>query len=337
MPFNLIAGIDDSGRRLDRVLRKVLHQTPLSAIHRMLRQGCVLVNGCKADAGRRVLAGENITISDQVCKTQATGDLRSAIGGKVSRQKREKSFPEMPEILFEDTRLLILNKPAGIPVHGKGSLDQLIQPYLGPKLRPSLSFRPGPLHRLDKPSSGVLVFSAGLEGARLFSAMMREGKIKKQYLAIAEGLIENAEVWEDELFRDKNIKKTFTGSQSGNDLDREKGKTAVTRVSPLIGQKNYSLILLETDTGRTHQIRVQAASRCHPLLGDKKYGAGFLSGGFLLHAWRLKLPPPFPPVIEAPLPENFKTAIKKLFGADSKCVLAKNISAGYFQGQRPNL
>jgi len=301
MPLNLTAGADDSGRRLDRVLRKALRQTPLSAIHRMLRQGQVLVNGRKAGADRRVLAGETITVSTTECEG-------------VEVKNREKNALDMPEILFEGSGLLILNKPAGLSVHGKDSVDNLVQSYLAPKLRPSLSFKPGPLHRLDRPSSGVLVFSSSLEGAQRFSEMMREGKIKKQYLAVVEGQIENKEVWNDELFRDTKIKKTFTGNSGENNTNHLKGKPALTRVRNLIGNKDYSLVLLEIETGRTHQIRAQAASRRHPLLGDKKYGGGPLSGGFLLHAWRLYLPPPFPPMIEAPLPENFNNKINKLFG-----------------------
>jgi 23S rRNA pseudouridine955/2504/2580 synthase len=311
MPLNLIAGADDSGRRLDRVLRKALRQTPLSAIHRMLRQGMVLVDGRKAGADSRVLAGETITV---------LGRGYEGASKKQLAPNENKNTLDLPEILFEGSGLLILNKPAGLSVHGRESVDNMVQSYLVPKLRPSLSFKPGPLHRLDRPSSGVLVFSASLEGARLFSAMMRDGKIKKQYLAVVEGYVENSEVWKDELFRDSKVKKTFTGNTDENNSRHAKGKDAITRVKALVGNKDHSLVLFEIETGRTHQIRAQTASRRHPLLGDKKYGGGPLSGGFLLHAWRLYLPPPFPPMVEAPLPENFKDKIEKLFG-----------NAGYFQ------
>jgi 23S rRNA pseudouridine955/2504/2580 synthase len=276
----------------------------------MLRQGFVLVGGCKADAGRRVLSGETITVLDMEAEREVFVSEPVSIGSKLG------GFPPVPEILFEGSGLLILNKPAGISVHGRGSLDSIVQSYLAQKLPPSLSFKPGPLHRLDKPSSGVLAFSASLEGARIFSGMMRGGVIKKDYLAIVEGKIEKAEDWEDELIRDTKIKKTFKENRSENNSGQLKGKHAVTSVRPIINNKACSLVLFRIETGRTHQIRAQAASRGHPLLGDKKYGASHLSGGFLLHAWRMHLPPPFPPMIEAPLPENFKTIIKKLFDMD---------------------
>jgi len=311
MPLNLIACVDDSGRRLDRVLRKAMRQTPLSAIHRMLRQGLVLVDGRKASPDRRVLAGETITV--QVTEYEGASNEQFAA-------KKESSHLGLPEILFEDSGLLILNKPAGLSVHGKDSADNLVQSYLGPKLCPSLSFKPGPLHRLDRPSSGVLVFSASLEGAQRFSEMMRDGKIKKQYLAVVEGQVENREVWKDDLFRDARVKKSFIGNLSENNTNHVKGKHALTKVKALIGNNERSLVLFEIETGRTHQIRAQSASRRHPLLGDKKYGGSPLSGGFLLHAWRLYLPPPFPPLVEAPLPENFTNKIKKLFGVSGEQV-----------------
>jgi 23S rRNA pseudouridine955/2504/2580 synthase len=313
MPLDLTAGADDSGRRLDRILRKALYQTPLSAIHRMLRQGRVLVGGRRSDAGRRVLEGETITVLDAECELPAV----EAAG---NRAKTGDPTPAL-EILFEGSGLLVLNKPAGLPVHGRGSLDTMVQAYLGPKLPPSLSFRAGPMHRLDRPSSGVLAFSASLDGARLFSGMMRAGMIRKEYLAIVEGSVKKAETWKDGLFRDTKAKKTLTENRGGNNSEQLKLKHAVTGVSSLMANKSCSLVLFKIETGRTHQIRAQAASRSHPLSGDKKYGAAHLSGGFLLHAWRLYLPPPFPPVIEAPLPENFKKKISGIFGVDSRRIL----------------
>jgi 23S rRNA pseudouridine955/2504/2580 synthase len=238
-------------------------------------------------------------------------------------------------IIYESADLLAVNKEAGVEVHGPGSLDALARAYLAPKLPPSLSFRPGPLHRLDRPTSGVLVFSASLRGARRFSALLREGKIRKLYLALAEGNVEEPGFWEDSLFRDREARRTLVSAE---------GKPARTRFSPLgvcagNGAGPYSLLMLEPETGRCHQIRAQAAARGHPLGGDKKYGgrplpaaffppppAAFPPAGpgggssgrppFLLHAWRL-IPSGetgfFPP-LEAPPPDYFRGLIERLFG-----------------------
>jgi len=310
MALSLTAAADDDGRRLDRILRKALRDLPLSAIHRLLRQGSVRVNGETASPDRRIRAGETIMVTDSHLKEPAS-----------KRQGSEPSPRTAPiDIIFEGAGLLILNKPAGIEVHGDCSLEKRVLSYLAPKLPPSLSFRPGPLHRLDRPSSGLIAFSANLDGARVFSALIRERAVKKFYLTLVEGIIEEAEVWRDELSRNRELKKTFSGGgQDG------KTKTAITRITPLARNDTCSLILAEIETGRSHQIRAQASTRGHPLLGDKKYGSktplkirGDKEGsGFMLHAWRMEFPaepslPDLPRVIEAPLPDYFSEKIREL-------------------------
>jgi 23S rRNA pseudouridine955/2504/2580 synthase len=303
----MIAALDDDGRRLDRLLRKALPDLPLSMLHRLLRQGRVLVDGSPAAASARVMAGSAVTI---------TGDL--ALGFKETRldsipPKRTCPTPLSPYILWEGAGLLILNKPAGLAAHGPESLETLVRAYLAGRLRPSLSFRPGPLHRLDKPASGIIVFSTGLEGARYFSALMRERRIKKQYLALVDGNLEASAFWEDTLIRDRKIRKTFI-SRNG----KENALRAETLVFPLAASASYSLIKAEIHTGRTHQIRAHAAFHGHPLSGDKKYGGSFQPHGLFLHAYTLEFPEnprtELPLRLQAPLPDGFRRKIRDLFG-----------------------
>jgi 23S rRNA pseudouridine955/2504/2580 synthase len=242
------------------------------------------------------------------------------------------------DIIFESPHLLGLNKPAGLAVHGPHSLDTRVRAYLAPRLPPSLSFSPGPLHRLDKPTSGVVVFSASLAGARFFSALFREHSLVKRYLALVEGSIRAPGLWEDDLLRDTVRRKTLRGEGAEPQEGYLQGKPARTRFKPLGWAKGFTLLELEPDTGRTHQIRAQAAFRGHPLAGDRKYGGGASpvpkgrSGAgpeisFLLHAWRLELSPSrlfeenggegrplLPPLLEAPLPGYFRETLLRLFG-----------------------
>jgi 23S rRNA pseudouridine955/2504/2580 synthase len=214
-------------------------------------------------------------------------------------------------ILREAEGLLFVNKAAGMAVHGPGSLETLVRGYLAPKLPPSLSFRPGPLHRLDKPTSGVVTFGVSLEGARRFSALIREGRVTKTYLALAEGRIDRPLLWEDILYRDREARKTRAAGAG------EKAKPARTRVFPLGQGGGYSLVLLEIETGRTHQIRAQGALHGHPLAGDRKYGGGFMPGGLLLHALSLSFPAEAGPGcirVRAPVPGPFRRRIRDLFG-----------------------
>jgi 23S rRNA pseudouridine955/2504/2580 synthase len=321
MAITLKTAGDDDRRRLDRILRRALPELPLSLIHRLLRKGRVLVDGRPGEAADRIPSGALIVIPGE--------------GGKdaPSRSPREGGSTEKPgpageglNILREAGGLLFLNKPPGLAVHGPGSLNTLVQSYLEGKIPPSLSFKPGPLHRLDKPTSGVIVFSSSLEGARYFSTLLRERRIKKRYLALADGKPDKPAVWEDPLFRDSKTNRTLGGTA-------ETAKNARTRVFPLAFSSGYSLIMAEIETGRTHQIRAQGAIHGFPLAGDRKYGGSPLKGGFLLHAYTLEFTEPgntAPLIVSAPLPEQFLKKMMELFPEKYKKYRGVSLPSSFF-------
>ncbi|MDR0494447.1 MAG: RluA family pseudouridine synthase [Treponema sp.] len=328
--MELKAGPNDAGRRLDRVLRKSLPDYSLSLIHRLLRQGKVAVNGIPAHPDDRVTAMSIIRLEANAAssvnhiKPRINKNADSNVNcrpGRVYRDgllvncrcqriNKEGGSVLLPEILMREAGIIIFNKPPGLASHGKDSLDALVKNWLADKIPPSLSFKPGPLHRLDRPSSGIIAFSESLEGARWFSRLLRERKVVKTYLAIAEGHIAGDELWRDDLVRNKNAQKTLAGNKT------EKSKNAITTVKPLASNGSCTLIEARIITGRTHQIRAQAASHGHPLAGDRKYGALPFPGGFCLHAWKMELCEQiegFPQPLTAPLPEAFLTRIQTLF------------------------
>ncbi|MDR3140071.1 MAG: RluA family pseudouridine synthase [Treponema sp.] len=304
MAITLKAADDDAGRRLDRILRRALPEFPLSRLHRLLREGRILVDGRPGEAAERIRPGASIEIPG----SGEGGPTRGTPPSPVPPDPAPKAGSL--DILREAGGLLFLNKPPGLPVHGPESLESRVRAYLAGKLPPSLSFRPGPLHRLDKPTSGIIAFSTSLEGARYFSALLRERKVKKRYLALAEGNLDRPGVWEDFLLRDRGDKKTFPAADPG------KGQKARTRVYPLLARGDYSLIMAEIETGRTHQIRAQGAIHGFPLAGDRKYGRAPLEGGFLLHACAMEFQEPGDPAplaLWAPPPERFRRIIEELF------------------------
>lgn len=312
MTIALKTGADDDGRRLDRILRKALPDHSLSLIHRLLRQGKALVNGKNAGPGERIPAGTVIQIVLQNEPRHAPRHCTPVPDRDSPSISPKSPPPEVPEILWRGNGVIVFNKPPGLASHGKDSLDTIVKTWLSGKLPPSLSFRPGPLHRLDKPTSGAIAFSENLDGARLFSRLLRERAIKKTYLAIVEGRISKDETWQDGLVRDTSAKKTLVTDGAG-------AKNAVTAVKPLAGNGSYTLIEAHLVTGRTHQIRSHAAAHGHPLAGDSKYGGHGFPGGFFLHAWKMEFtgqPAGFPHTIIAPLPESFLSRINILFGGN---------------------
>ena len=309
-PLTLTAGGDDDSRRIDRILRRAFPALPLSLLHRLIRKGRVSVDGRAARPGLQVRAGSAIVLA----------------GVSGIPQRPAPNSPGIPDldavpVLARGGGIVIYDKPAGIAVHGPGSLDLAVKAQYERavstgEISRSLSFRPGPLHRLDKPTSGAVAFSQTLEGARLFSDLMRRRLIVKTYLAVLEGRI-NASAgdifWHDLLARDGNAGKTLVGRSTGGTL---KHREAGTAVKVIAANGGFTLAALRIVTGRTHQIRAQASSRGHPLAGDVKYGGKRRSGGLLLHALRMDFAaglPGLPAAVTAPLPPSFCDALAVMF------------------------
>ena len=198
------AGKDDSDRRLDRILRRFLSEENLSSIYKLLRKGLVKVNGKKADGNFRVSEGDDIQIADV---------LLSSASSESEKQGAESASPLSKNIIiFKNESILILNKPYDIPVQpssSKGaSLAEIVQKdYELTHQKNSLSFRTGPLHRLDRKTTGLIAFSQNLEGAKWFSEKIKTHEIRKIYLAILEGKLTEKCVWED------RIQKTESGKR----------------------------------------------------------------------------------------------------------------------------
>jgi len=311
----LKAGPDDAGRRLDRVLRRILANLPLAAIYGGLRRGRILLNGRRARPEDRLSEGDEIAIDAEL---EAAGYAEKAplktVKNALENGRAEKEAVIRPLVIFKNRDFLFLNKPAGIPSQGYGGLDRLVQDAFEAEGGPSLAFRPGPLHRLDRNTSGIICFSQSIDGARNFTGALRAGGMRKFYLALVEGRLDGAADWEDWLVRDEDRRTSAVASGP------EDGQAARAEASafPLIAEDGGSLVLVELKTGLTHQIRVQAASRGHPLEGDAKYGGGRGAAGYLLHAWNLVFREgvlaELPRRLEAPLPAEARARLAARFG-----------------------
>ncbi|MDR2602929.1 MAG: RluA family pseudouridine synthase [Spirochaetaceae bacterium] len=347
---------NDDGRRLDRIVRKVYPNLPLSAVYKLFRSKKITVNGEPFPPGAHVYEGDEIlvlTSCDLAPAAASREEAKTGAKNKAPPSGRRSVYKKL-NVILETKDLLFVNKNPSQNVHGGESLTSFVLEYLRDKTAPSLSFTPGPLHRLDFETSGAVAFSKTLAGAREFSDSLKKKHIKKTYICILQGVLKKKTVWRDLLVRDKNQKKTFfdndAASLTAPDYKTGTGKFALSAALPLALSKDgsFTLAAVRIYTGRTHQIRAQAARRGLPLAGDKKYGGDnlrlqkskTLNPPFFLHAASMEIPasllkdPPKSPknepfdasIIEAQAPSGFVTAVKALFpGFETECFLEKQV------------
>ncbi len=310
-------GDDDEGRRLDRVLRIAFPGLSLASIFSSLRKGVIRVNGSRSTPDYVLRHGDIIDVPARFAKGEDAGESgRSRApdsrvpGASLSRQTGSPSSILSDLVVLSTENLLFLNKPRGMLVHGAGSLEGLVLDAhrSSPDERPSLAFRPGPLHRLDRNTSGLVTFPRTARGARSFSERLRERRLRKFYLALLEGRLDTTVEWEDILNRDSESRITRSGGGAT-------GRRAYTRAVPLVQRPGYTFACLEIGTGFTHQIRAQSALHGFPLSGDEKYGGKRDEYGYFLHSWRLVFPErPFPDVPLVVTAEPDARALRRLTG-----------------------
>ena len=321
------AGKDDDGRRLDKVLRRFLSGENLSSLYKSLRKGLIKVNGKKCPGEFRLSEGDEIKVADFLLPLELTNEKNESYSPRKSSEKESKFIESIT--IFKNETLLILNKPYDIPVQpspsSKGnSLAEIVQKdYEITQKNSSLSFRTGPLHRLDRKTTGLIAFSQNLEGAKWFSEKIKNHEIQKVYLALLEGKLTEKAVWEDDLHNATASRQgafhTVSVSSGGD------GKAAYTEVTPIshgiFNKKSVTLARILIKTGRTHQIRAQAAFHGFPLLGDTAYGGQKIDSKlygqeFFLHAAELHFPKDNPlglaESIAAPIPQSFEKLLAQL-------------------------
>lgn len=264
-----------AGKSLELILKEILGFTKKQISRAKFRENGICINGEQRRISHIAVPGEVL----QVCLEEEREDT-----GKV-----EPVF-EKPDILYEDEDLIVLNKPGGMPCHpGRGhyedSLANRLAGYYKEKGENALIRAVG---RLDRDTSGIMVFAKGqMAAARLFK-QKEDGSFRKEYLAVVQG-----EFKESEGRIMEPIGK-IPGEKMRMQVDSD-GKSAETIYEVLKSWDGYSLVRCNIRTGRTHQIRVHMAWLGHPLLGDVLYGDGknLLFDGLALHAWKAEFTQPF--------------------------------------------
>jgi 23S rRNA pseudouridine955/2504/2580 synthase len=293
------------GQRLDNFLLRELKGVPQSRIYRMVRKGEVRVNKGRCKPDTRLQEGDVVRLPP--VRTATREQPRSA--GDLSWLEAR--------ILYEDEDLLAVDKPSGMAVHG-GSGIRLGLIEAMRQLRPGVPALEL-VHRLDRDTSGVLLLAKRRSVLRQLHSDLREGKMRKRYLALVRG------AWHGKARRvEAALEKNRMHGGERVVTVSDAGKDSVSRFVP---QRNFAfgaaLVAVELLTGRTHQARVHAAHIGHPIAGDDKYGdrefnramRDFGLQRLFLHAERLEFTHPREAckiVLEAPLPLDLQEVLESL-------------------------
>jgi len=305
---------EESGQKIEKYLRKVLNNTPLSLLYKTFRKRDVKVNDIRVNQ-------DYVIKENDVIKVYLPTQTKDDYSYEVKKVEIKKQF----DILYEDENILVVNKPVGLLVHDVdnkiyNTLTNQVISYVSDSY--DSSFLPAPAHRLDRNTSGIVIFGKNIESLQILNNCFKEREgIKKHYLALVKGKVNKDGRVECEL--KKNDK---TGEVK---VVKSGGLSSISLYSVVKSNDKYSLLDVNLLTGRTHQIRVHMAYINHPVIGDKKYGDFPLNSQFynlykfenqFLHAYKIiftdmkgKLSYLNGKTIISDLPKDKKHIIDKLF------------------------
>ncbi len=315
-PTQLTVPAAADGQRLDNFLLRHLKGVPRSLVYRLVRKGAIRVNGRRARVENRVAAGDEIRVPELDRPGRGgDGETPIRVPDGVLRGLRAA-------IIHEDDDYLVLDKPAGLAVHGGSGLAFGIIEAVR-VLRPGSELELG--HRLDRETSGCLVLSKSRRGLRSFHEALRVGAVSKRYLALVAGR------WEGPPQRcDLPITQERDGGgrkrmRAVEPQDAETARPASSLFTPLEHYGRFTLVEVEIGTGRTHQIRVHGQALGHPVAGDHDYGdpeanrAARTAGlhRMFLHAQAIRFPDESGEelLFSAPLPDDLQRVLQALAGA----------------------
>lgn len=276
-----------AGQRLDIVVHGKLPSISRSSVQQLCDSGRVMVNDKPGKAGLKLKPDDRIVVNYDPKESLAIPNI------------------ELP-ILYEDEDCIVINKPVGVLTHSKGALnpEATVATFIRDKIKDMTGDRAGIVHRLDRPTSGIIICAKHPEALSWLQKQFATRSVKKQYIAIVPGQLTPDKAKIDmPIGRNPHKPQTFRVISTG--------KPAVTTYETVKTSEKYSQILLKPETGRTHQLRVHLKQVGHPILGDVVYGI-LPADRLYLHSKSLEitLPSHKRRVFSAPLPPEFSRIMK---------------------------
>lgn len=295
-----IVSQEEKEKRLDTYIPSVDTDITRTSAQRLIEDGNILVNGKNAKVSYKIQENDKISVE---------------IPEPKQIELKAQNIPI--EIIYEDSDIIVVNKPKGMVVHpANGNPDGTLVNAIMAICKDSLSgiggeIRPGIVHRIDKDTSGLLIVAKNDNAHVKMSEQIKNHEVKKTYIALVRGVFKENEATIDmPIGRSTSDRKKMAVNKNG--------KNAITHIKVLKRFDKYTLLKVNIETGRTHQIRVHLSHIGYPIVGDYTYSNGkneFDVIGQCLHAQKLEFKHPITQkdmCLEAELPQYFKDILDKL-------------------------
>ncbi|SHJ92950.1 23S rRNA pseudouridine955/2504/2580 synthase [Anaerocolumna jejuensis DSM 15929] len=298
----IIAGKNEAGQRLDKLLFKLLNKAPKSFVYKMLRKKNITLNGKKAEGSEMVQPEDEIKLflSDETVEKFSESYVSPLVGQRP--EQKENMKPAAIQVVYEDSNVLVVNKPAGLLSQKAKETDISLVEYLisylldtnSITLKELETFKPGICNRLDRNTSGLVAAGKTLAGLKTLSELFRERTLSKYYLCLVKGAVKEKKKITGYLLKDERTNQVTILSKQ-----KENADYIETEYIPLKGNDDYTLLRVKLITGKTHQIRAHLSSMGYPIIGDSKYGDRAVNDKFkkqfklshqLLHSYEMIFP-----------------------------------------------